>query len=299
MESLRRDIENVLNITAACHGLEFEQAAILNWRLLLSMRCKNVNMDFDGCKINIDDDISVHLARDVLRAYGKGEECNVPVSESQDLNKGYYRSSVIVKALEIIFQDKNGDIWEDRAELEECVKSVYADVLVPELERLEKASRDKMLEMASSVSNALYATGNSGRIRFWGIARDTVGSMSLFDIDNEGKCNGMACKSPTLCSLSDSVALTLAISFVRHASLEFAREMKCSMHNTELEEFLEFLQGTVQDTILKQVFKECSSGKSKQADTWNPLMREIVNSTVVKGREALRGSLERIWVTCR
>lgn len=299
MESLRQDVENVLNITAACHGLEFEQAAILNWRLLLSMRCKNANIDFDGCKIEIDDNVSAHLARDVLRAYGNGEECSVPISESQDPNKRYYRSAVIVKALEIISQDRIVERWDDREELEECVKSVYADVLVPELERLEKASRDEMLDMASSLSNALYATESPGGSRFWGIARDTVASMSLFDIENEGKSNGMACKSVAVYSSSDSVALTLAIRFIKHASLEYVREIKCSRLDSDLEEFLEFLQGKVLDTILKQVFKECSSGKSRQAGTWYPLMREIVNSTVVKGREVLRGSLERIWVTCR
>jgi hypothetical protein len=263
------------------------------------MSCKNANVDFDGCKVEINDDISVHLARDVLRAYGKGEECNVPISESQDLKKRYYRSAVIVKALEIISRDKYIDRWEDREELEECVKSVYADVLVPELECLEKASRDKMLHMASSISNALYATGGPGGLRFWGIARDTVASLSLFDTENARKSNGMACKSAAVYTLSDSVALTLTISFIKHASLEYAREMKCSRHDSGLEDFLEFLQGKVQDTILKQVFKECSSGKLRQADTLYPLMREIVNSTVVKGREALRGSLERIWVTCR
>eukprot|EP00890_Picochlorum_soloecismus_P003760 jgi/Picsp_1/4385/NSC_01891-R1_---NA--- len=74
--------------------------------------------------------------------------------------------------------------------------------------------------------------------------------------------------------------------------------MNCSSRDPDLEEFLEFLQGDVQDTILKQVFKEYSSDKSRQTDIWYTLMREIVNSTLVKGRETLLESLERIWVTC-
>jgi len=309
MDSSRQDIENVLNITAACHGLDFEQAAILNWRLLLSMRCRKGGIDFDDYKIEMYDDTSVYLAWEVLKAYGKGVEGRVVVSEAQDPNRGHYRSVVIVKALEIILKNKNVDRCADRGDLKQWVERVYSEILVPELERMQKdSSRDTMVELASNISKALYVTDNCEiRPRFWGIARGTVASMSLFHLLEQEENSDMACKGSTLYTLSDSVALILVSNFIKHASLAYAREMDdCSNRDPDLEEFLEFLRGDVQDAILKRVLEERNSvgyrvcDTSMQTDIWYTLMREIINSIIlIKEGETLRGSLEHMWVTCR